>query len=140
MALKHAMVPTVAAVQGMALGGGCEFVMHASHRVLALESYVGLVEAGVGLIPAGGGCKEFALQAASLASRAAGATFPFIQNMFQTIAMANVSKSACRPWSWALPRRPTTSSSTPASCCTWPCTGPAPLPNPATSHRWSSAP
>jgi 3-hydroxyacyl-CoA dehydrogenase len=58
------MVPTVAAVQGMALGGGCEFVMHASHRVLALESYVGLVEAGVGLIPAGGGCKEFALQAA----------------------------------------------------------------------------
>ncbi|WP_374492334.1 3-hydroxyacyl-CoA dehydrogenase/enoyl-CoA hydratase family protein [Zoogloea sp.] len=95
MALKHAMVPTVAAVQGMALGGGCEFVMHASHRVLALESYVGLVEAGVGLIPAGGGCKEFALQAAGLASRAAGGdVFPFIQNMFQTIAMANVSKSA----------------------------------------------
>jgi 3-hydroxyacyl-CoA dehydrogenase len=76
MALKHAMVPTVAAVQGMALGGGCEFVMHASHRVLALESYVGLVEAGVGLIPAGGGCKEFALQAASLASRAAGGDVP----------------------------------------------------------------
>jgi 3-hydroxyacyl-CoA dehydrogenase len=95
MTLKHAMVPTVAAVQGMALGGGCEFVMHASHRVLALESYVGLVEAGVGLIPAGGGCKEFALQAATLASRAAGGdVFPFIQNMFQTIAMANVSKSA----------------------------------------------
>ncbi len=95
MALKHAMVPTVAAVQGMALGGGCEFVMHATHRVLALESYVGLVEAGVGLIPAGGGCKEFALQAASMASRAAGSdVFPFIQNMFQTIAMANVSKSA----------------------------------------------
>ncbi|MDD3354080.1 3-hydroxyacyl-CoA dehydrogenase/enoyl-CoA hydratase family protein [Zoogloea sp.] len=95
MALKHALVPTVAAVQGMALGGGCEFVMHASHRVLALESYVGLVEAGVGLIPAGGGCKEFVLQAARLASRAAGGdVFPFIQNMFQTIAMAHVSKSA----------------------------------------------
>ena len=95
MALKHAMVPTVAAVQGMALGGGCEFTMHATHRVLALESYVGLVEAGVGLIPAGGGCKEFALQAANLASRAAGGdVFPFIQNMFQTIAMATVSKSA----------------------------------------------
>ncbi|RTL31945.1 MAG: 3-hydroxyacyl-CoA dehydrogenase/enoyl-CoA hydratase family protein [Rhodocyclaceae bacterium] len=95
MALKHAMVPTVAAVQGMALGGGCEFTMHATHRVLALESYVGLVEAGVGLIPAGGGCKEFALQAASLASRTAGGdVFPFIQNMFQTIAMATVSKSA----------------------------------------------
>ncbi|MBL8435445.1 MAG: 3-hydroxyacyl-CoA dehydrogenase/enoyl-CoA hydratase family protein [Zoogloea sp.] len=94
-ALKHSAVPTVAAVQGMALGGGCEFVMHASHRVLALESYVGLVEAGVGLIPAGGGCKEFALQAAALAARAAGGdVFPFIQNSFQTIAMANVSKSA----------------------------------------------
>jgi len=47
MALKHAQVPTVAAVQGMALGGGCEFVMHAGHRVMALESYCGLVEAGV---------------------------------------------------------------------------------------------
>ena len=95
MALKHSAVPTVAAVQGMALGGGCEFVMHATHRVMALESYVGLVEAGVGLIPAGGGCKEFALRAAGLASRAAGGdVFPFIQNMFQTIAMANVSKSA----------------------------------------------
>ncbi len=95
MALKHSAVPTVAAVQGMALGGGCEFVMHATHRVLALESYVGLVEAGVGLIPAGGGCKEFALRAAGLASRAAGGdVFPFIQNMFQTIAMATVSKSA----------------------------------------------
>ncbi len=95
MALKHSAVPTVAAVQGMALGGGCEFVMHATHRVMALESYVGLVEAGVGLIPAGGGCKEFALRAAGLASRAAGGdVFPFIQTMFQTIAMANVSKSA----------------------------------------------
>ncbi|WP_374266750.1 3-hydroxyacyl-CoA dehydrogenase/enoyl-CoA hydratase family protein [Zoogloea sp.] len=95
MALKHALVPTVAAVQGMALGGGCEFVMHATHRVMALESYVGLVEAGVGLIPAGGGCKEFAVRAAGLASRAAGGDiFPFIQNMFQTIAMATVSKSA----------------------------------------------
>ncbi len=95
MALKHAMVPTVAAVQGMALGGGCEFVMHASHRVLALESYVGLVEVGVGLIPAGGGSKEFALRAAAMAARTAGGdVFPFIQNSFQTIAMANVSKSA----------------------------------------------
>ena len=95
MRLKHALVPVVAAVQGMALGGGCEFLMHASHRVLALESYVGLVEAGVGLIPAGGGCKEFALRAAELASRAAGGdVYPFIQNMFNTVAMATVSKSA----------------------------------------------
>ena len=95
MALKHAQVPVVAAVQGMALGGGCEFAMHASHRVMALESYVGLVEAGVGLIPAGGGSKEFALQAHNLAQRAAGGdVFPYIQESFQTIAMAKVAKSA----------------------------------------------
>jgi len=95
MTLKHAQVPVVAAVQGMALGGGCEFVMHASHRVMALESYVGLVEAGVGLIPAGGGCKEFALQAHQLAQRAAGGdVYLYIQNSFQTIAMATVAKSA----------------------------------------------
>ena len=95
MSIKHAQVPVVVAVQGMALGGGCEFVMHAAHRVFALESYVGLVEAGVGLIPAGGGCKEFALQAHALAQRAAGGdVFPYVQNMFQTIAMATVAKSA----------------------------------------------
>tara|TARA_R110001583_G_scaffold195522_2_gene375149 strand:- start:62678 stop:65059 length:2382 start_codon:yes stop_codon:yes gene_type:complete len=94
MAIKHAQVPVVAAVQGMALGGGCEFVMHAARRVLALESYVGLVEAGVGLIPAGGGSKEFALQAHVMAQRAAGGdVFPYIQNAFQTIAMATVAKS-----------------------------------------------
>ncbi|MCB1959187.1 MAG: enoyl-CoA hydratase/isomerase family protein, partial [Rhodocyclaceae bacterium] len=95
MTLKHAQVPVVAAVQGMALGGGCEFAMHAAHRVMALESYVGLVEVGVGLIPAGGGSKEFALQAHKLARRAAGGdVFPFIQNAFQTIAMGTVAKSA----------------------------------------------
>src|SRR5690606_37995747 len=54
LALRYARVPTVAAVQGLALGGGCEFAMHAHSRVLALESYMGLVEVGVGLIPAGG--------------------------------------------------------------------------------------
>ncbi|HRI92346.1 MAG TPA: 3-hydroxyacyl-CoA dehydrogenase/enoyl-CoA hydratase family protein, partial [Accumulibacter sp.] len=64
MALKYAKVPVIAAVQGMALGGGCEFLMHAAKRVIALESYIGLVEAGVGLIPAGGGCKELAIRAA----------------------------------------------------------------------------
>lgn len=95
-ALKYAQVPVVAAVQGMALGGGCEFVMHAANRVLALESYVGLVEAGVGLIPAGGGCKEFAVRAAELAAQTATPTevFQFLQPVFQTIAMARVAKSA----------------------------------------------
>jgi 3-hydroxyacyl-CoA dehydrogenase len=96
MMLKTAQVPTVAAVQGMALGGGCEFQMQCSARVLALESYIGLVEAGVGLIPAGGGSKEFALRAAELAKATAtpGEVFPYIQPAFQTIAMAGVAKSA----------------------------------------------
>ena len=95
-ALKYAQVPVVAAVQGMALGGGCEFVMHAAKRVLALESYVGLVEAGVGLIPAGGGCKEFAVRAAEWAAQSAtpGEVFNYLQPVFQTIAMAKVTKSA----------------------------------------------
>ena len=94
--LKYAQVPVVAAVQGLALGGGCEFVMHAGKRVLALESYVGLVEAGVGLIPAGGGCKEFAVRAADWAAQSAtpGEVFNFLQPVFQTIAMAKVAKSA----------------------------------------------
>ena len=69
--LKYAQVPVVAAVSGMALGGGCEVVMHSSRAVAALESYIGLVEAGVGLIPAGGGCKEFALRASEAAARIA---------------------------------------------------------------------
>ena len=95
MTLRYAQVPTVAAVQGMALGGGCEFVMHAAHRVAALESYIGLVEAGVGLIPAGAGSKEFARRASELAKTQAGNDpFPYIQNVFMTIAMAKVGKSA----------------------------------------------
>ena len=94
--LKYAQVPVVTAVQGMALGGGCEFVMHAGKRVMALESYVGLVEAGVGLIPAGGGCKEFAVRAAEWAAQSAtpNEVFNYLQPVFQTIAMAKVAKSA----------------------------------------------
>ncbi|MBO9354668.1 3-hydroxyacyl-CoA dehydrogenase [Bordetella petrii] len=96
LALRYARVPTVAAVQGMALGGGCEFLMHCSHRVLALESYIGLVEAGVGLVPAGGGSKTLALRAAALAAATAtpAEVFPYLQPVFQNIATAQVSKSA----------------------------------------------
>ena len=93
--LKYARIPSVAAVQGMALGGGCEFLMHCARRVVALESYIGLVEAGVGLIPAGGGCKEFVLRAARGAARTASRDpFEFIAPVFNTIAMAVASKSA----------------------------------------------
>jgi 3-hydroxyacyl-CoA dehydrogenase len=95
LALRYSQVPTVAAVQGMALGGGCEFTMYAGARVVAFESYVGLVEAGVGLIPAGGGCAHFARRATELATQAAfGEPFPFLQNVFMNIAQGKVSGSA----------------------------------------------
>jgi 3-hydroxyacyl-CoA dehydrogenase len=97
MCIKYARIPVVAAVQGMALGGGCELLMHAAHRVIALESYIGLVETGVGLIPAGGGCKEFAIRAWQSALKTAGNDpFEFIAPVFTTIAMAKVSKSAAQ--------------------------------------------
>jgi 3-hydroxyacyl-CoA dehydrogenase len=97
MALKYARVPVVAAVQGMALGGGCEFLMHCARRVVALESYIGLVEAGVGLLPAGGGCKEFAIRAWESAAQTGGNDpFEFIQPAFMTIALASVSKSGAQ--------------------------------------------
>ncbi len=91
-ALRYSMIPTVAAVDGMALGGGCEFVMHSDRAVASLESYIGLVEAGVGLLPAGGGCKEFAMRAAADAK--VGDVFPFLKNYFQNVATAQVGKSA----------------------------------------------
>jgi 3-hydroxyacyl-CoA dehydrogenase len=90
--LKYSLVPTVAAVEGMALGGGCEFVMHAQRAVAALESYVGLVEAGVGLIPAGGGLKELAGRSAAWAK--GGDAFAELQRVFRQVAMGEVSKSA----------------------------------------------
>ena len=90
--LKYSMVPTVAAVDGLALGGGCEFVMHCDRAVATLESYIGLVEVGVGLLPAGGGCKEFALRAAQEAK--GGDAFPFLRRYFETVAMAQVGRSA----------------------------------------------
>ena len=91
MALKHCRVPTVAAVQGMALGGGCEFQMHCNLTVAAMESYIGLVETGVGLLPAGGGLKELAQKAMHLAK--GGDVFPYIQAAFELTAMAKVSAS-----------------------------------------------
>jgi 3-hydroxyacyl-CoA dehydrogenase len=90
--LKYSLVPTVAAVEGMALGGGCEFVMHSQRVVAALESYVGLVEVGVGLLPAGGGLKELAQRANDWAK--GGDAFPELGRLFRQVAMADVSKSA----------------------------------------------
>ncbi|MFZ9150562.1 MAG: 3-hydroxyacyl-CoA dehydrogenase/enoyl-CoA hydratase family protein [Burkholderiales bacterium] len=90
--LKYSMVPTVAAVDGLALGGGCEFIMHCDRAVATLESYIGLVEGGVALLPAGGGCKEFAMRAAAEAK--GGDISPFLQKYFKAVAMAEVSRSA----------------------------------------------
>ena len=93
--LRYAAVPTVAAVQGMALGGGCELAMHCTHRVVEAESQLGLVEAGVGLIPAGGGCKAFALRAARIATQQQyGEPNAAIYAAFQHVLSAKVSKSA----------------------------------------------
>ena len=95
MRMKYSPVPVVAAVAGLALGGGNELQLHASKRVAALESYIGLVEVGVGLIPAGGGLKEAAMQGALQAQAiGSGNLLDFIKNRFQTIATATVAKSA----------------------------------------------
>ena len=96
--LRYAQVPTIAAVYGLALGGGCEFSIHCTRIVASLETYIGLVEVGVGVLPAGGGCKEMALRAANEAQRLSidgrGDIFPHLRRYFQNIAMGEVAKSA----------------------------------------------
>jgi 3-hydroxyacyl-CoA dehydrogenase len=92
MAMKYSNVPVVAAVAGLALGGGCEMALHASKRVASIESYIGLVEVGVGLIPAGGGLKEAAVRAANDAK--GNDLLQFLKTGMMNAATANVSKSA----------------------------------------------
>lgn len=91
--IKYSLVPVVAAVRGLALGGGCEFQMHAARSVFALESYVGLVEAGVGLLPAGGGLKEIAVRAGQAAGPG-GDVFAQLKPLFEAVAMGKVATSA----------------------------------------------
>jgi 3-hydroxyacyl-CoA dehydrogenase len=67
MSLKYAPKPVLVASHGLVLGGGCEFVMHGWQAQAAAETYIGLVETGVGIVPAGGGCKEMVLRAADAA-------------------------------------------------------------------------
>ncbi|MGN6314421.1 MAG: 3-hydroxyacyl-CoA dehydrogenase/enoyl-CoA hydratase family protein [Rhodanobacteraceae bacterium] len=92
MRMKHSLVPVVAAVRGLALGGGCEFQMHSARTVAALESYIGLVEAGVGLLPAGGGLKEIAERCA--AHSLGEDPFDQMKKYFEVVAMAKTSTSA----------------------------------------------
>lgn len=92
MRLKYCTIPTIAALRGRALGGGCEMMLQCSSVVAAFESYPGLVEVGVGVIPAGGGCKEMALRAANQSQNRE--LMPLIEAYFQQIAMAQVASSA----------------------------------------------
>ena len=93
--LRYASVPTVAAMRGLALGGGCEIAVHCAKRVAHLETYVGLVEVGVGLIPGGGGLTYIARRAAENAA-AANSTdlLAFLKDGFQAVATAKVGTSA----------------------------------------------
>jgi 3-hydroxyacyl-CoA dehydrogenase len=91
-ALRYSLVPTVAAIRGRALGGGCELAMHCDLRVAAMESYIGLVEIGVGLIPAGGGLKEFARRAFVEAN--GDDPFHDLMRYYMTVAKGDVAMSA----------------------------------------------
>jgi 3-hydroxyacyl-CoA dehydrogenase len=94
--IRYANVPVVAAVRGLALGGGCELAIHCARRVAAMESYMGFVEVGVGLIPGGGGLAYVARRAAEMAT-AGGANayiFDFLRDAFTSAATAKVGTSA----------------------------------------------
>jgi 3-hydroxyacyl-CoA dehydrogenase len=94
--LRYANVPVVAAIHGLALGGGCEMAVHCARRVAAMESYIGLVEVGVGLIPGGGGLTYITRRAAEMAAAGnAGADLlTFLKDGFTSAATAKVSTSA----------------------------------------------
>jgi 3-hydroxyacyl-CoA dehydrogenase len=92
--VKYAKVPVVSAPFGMALGGGAEFCLHSDGINASAETYMGLVEIGVGLIPAGGGTKEMSMRAIQLAKQYKTDVQPFIIKNFEQIAMAKVSMGA----------------------------------------------
>ena len=93
--LRYANVPTVSAVRGLALGGGCEMAVYSAKRVAAMESYIGLVEVGVGLVPGAGGLTYIARRAAENAAASTGKDLlPFLTEGFTAAAMAKVGTSA----------------------------------------------
>lgn len=93
MRVRYSSIPVVVAPHGMALGGGCEISLHADHIQAAAETYIGLVEVGVGVIPGGGGTKEFALRASDRYQEG-DVEYNALQNAFMNIAMAKVATSA----------------------------------------------
>jgi 3-hydroxyacyl-CoA dehydrogenase len=96
MGFRYAPVPVVAAPHGQVLGGGAEICMHADRVVAAAETYIGLVEVGVGLVPAGGGCKELVRRVVStaMADTPGAEALPYLQRVFETIGTAKVATSA----------------------------------------------
>jgi 3-hydroxyacyl-CoA dehydrogenase len=94
LSLRYSPMPVIVAPAGLALGGGCEFVLHADRVQAAAETYMGLVEVGVGLIPAGAGTKEMVQRAGHTAAAAKADLLPFVQTAFESIALARVSTSA----------------------------------------------
>ena len=94
--VRYASVPVVCAIRGMALGGGCELAVHSARRVAAMESYIGLVEMGVGLLPGAGGLTYIARRAAAMAAagNANADLLAFLKDGFTSVAMAKVGTSA----------------------------------------------
>jgi 3-hydroxyacyl-CoA dehydrogenase len=93
MAMRYSVVPVIVAPAGLALGGGAELVLHGDRVQAAAETYMGLVEAGVGLIPAGGGTKEMTARAMAQLPTPQSDPLPYIQKAFETVALAKVSAS-----------------------------------------------
>ncbi|HPI07738.1 MAG TPA: 3-hydroxyacyl-CoA dehydrogenase/enoyl-CoA hydratase family protein [Saprospiraceae bacterium] len=94
MRIRYSAIPVVIATQGYVFGGGCEFSMHADAVVASAESYIGLVEVGVGIIPGGGGTKEFAVRLSDETSKEGDVQIPRLIDRFKTIATAQVATSA----------------------------------------------
>ncbi len=96
MSLRYSPKPVVVAPFQMVFGGGCEMVLHADRVRAAAETYIGLVEVGVGIIPAGGGTKEMLVRALDAIPKGADEAdpFPFVKRAFETIALAKVATSA----------------------------------------------
>ncbi|SFB66863.1 3-hydroxyacyl-CoA dehydrogenase [Polaromonas sp. OV174] len=93
--LRYAAVPVVSAIRGLALGGGCEMAVYSAKRVAAMESYIGLVEVGVGLVPGAGGLTYIARRAAENASKSTNKDLlPFLTEGFTAAAMATVGTGA----------------------------------------------
>jgi 3-hydroxyacyl-CoA dehydrogenase len=94
MRCRYSAIPVVAATQGYVFGGGCETIMHCDATAIAAESYIGLVEVGVGLLPGGGGTKEFAVRLSDEITREGDVQIPRLIERFRTIATAQVATSA----------------------------------------------